>query len=437
VGGTAVDHHVIPDKTIDAPHDLSAWKLEATVFDGTPSGATVYPGKGNVDGTWSIPNVPAGPYVLHADDGGPYDRFVVTSERLMDLGQTIAGRPDAAKAASDATFLTLQITSVAPATAAFGSIELFSARAGVTGGNGVKMPGGSWTGMPNLHGALLIADDAWIIQSDWFNPAAPDFRVAVGGFAVDPFTMIDGKNTVLTGAVASAPQQSLTATLQQGAFIAAIGNTGGVFPYVYEEVNAIPGDLASGGGLAPALYRNEVTGANKDTPLTLSFGNPFPSSWTVALTVRVGVSIDVKTPKGTVLGDFVWCGVDGAPTSSLGAAIGPELSAPAATAIDGQSGTMYISGGSLTPTVSWENPSLGAASFFVVTVGDGAKPPPRPVLIITTGKSVRIPPGILVAGHEYTVTVTSYSQADPVAKRPFAVSYPRHHADTFAALLAP
>jgi hypothetical protein len=264
-----------------------------------------------------------------------------------------------------------------------------------------------------------------------------DLHVVVGGFLVDPFTMIDGQTTTLTGTVAPAPKTNLISVVEQGKYIAATGNKGGVFPYLYEEVSAISGDLAVGGGLAPALYRNQVTGAFKDTPLALSFGNPFPASWPLTLTLNVGVSIDVKTPAGPVLAAFVRSGVDRAPIAGLVDPLGPELSAPANATVDGQP-LSYLAGGSLTPLIAWETPSLGTASFFVITISDRAKiAPPRPAQIITTAMSGRIPPGILASGHEYNVLVTAYSQAAGVAKRPFAVSYPRHFAETFVALLAP
>jgi hypothetical protein len=152
VGGTAIDHHVIPDKTIDVPHDLTTWKIEAAAFDASPLGATVYAGKGSVDGTWTIPGAPVGPYVLHADDGGMYDRYFATSERVIDVGQSFAGRPDAAKAKLvDSTVLQLDLN-LAPMMAAFDSIELFSSRAGVYGARGDTMPGSMWAHTMNIHG---------------------------------------------------------------------------------------------------------------------------------------------------------------------------------------------------------------------------------------------------------------------------------------------
>jgi hypothetical protein len=61
--------------------------------------------------------------------GGSYDRYFATSERIIDLGQSLAGRPDATKATLvDSTVLQLDLT-LAPMVATFDSIELFSMRA--------------------------------------------------------------------------------------------------------------------------------------------------------------------------------------------------------------------------------------------------------------------------------------------------------------------
>src|SRR6185437_5423423 len=94
VTGTFTNRYFLVDgSTVTKPADLTGMPIQALVQEG--SDWTTYLGTGHSDGTFTIPGVPEGPYVLAMP---PFYRY--TSSREVDLQNDFIGRSDAAESTS-------------------------------------------------------------------------------------------------------------------------------------------------------------------------------------------------------------------------------------------------------------------------------------------------------------------------------------------------
>lgn len=105
IHGTAIDtRYESPSETSPTPVDLSAYMLQAYSADDGTTGFRITEGRGEANGTFSIPEVPAGPYYLLVRvPGDPVAHFYWTSSRVIDLGRTELGRRDTPPASASTT----------------------------------------------------------------------------------------------------------------------------------------------------------------------------------------------------------------------------------------------------------------------------------------------------------------------------------------------
>ncbi len=114
VNGTAIDTYVNgPTTTQTAPEDLSGETLQAYVPDGKGGFVTIA-GTGKSDGTFTIPQVPAGPYYLVLGAAPP--SYYVTTSRTPDLGTVRFGRFDGPQV-TQSTPVDFKMTGMTPAQA--------------------------------------------------------------------------------------------------------------------------------------------------------------------------------------------------------------------------------------------------------------------------------------------------------------------------------
>jgi hypothetical protein len=71
---------------------------------------------------------------------------------------------------------------------------------------------------------------------------------------------------------------------------------------------------------------------------------------------------------------------------------------------NGDPKAVLASGFGLTPTITWQPPSLGMPSKYTVTFTSFAQTPDN-ITFVTTDPTLRIPPGALKSGVAYTVSV--------------------------------
>lgn len=445
VTGTQFTTYVMPNSTMTVPDDLSSLDAQVLLTDGT-----VITGTGHADGTFSIPGVPGGSYMLQVGSN-----YYVTDANNVDLSRDVVGRPDVIPVTTPPT-ITLNLTNLAPWQAG-DFLETYSAGAdtwwfGINQAVPITNATTSLTnytfdstnalssgtpGTPNLikgskgdHFVVsqLIAKQAGTLQ----------YQAAAKFFTAPSFDQTDGGSTPLSGAFVDAPQTaSLSAVIPEPQWEAAIGynGTNGLLlnpssiaspfqpPGLNIDVVANIGGNQYGnvGATSDFLFVNIPMGADVN-PSGLTFGTPtFPGEqWGFMIDARWMDSVQYQLP-GTTAPAQVNCGLVAdwdlaTPPANYAPIVGPVLSAK----IDGQD-LFTATTMSTTPTLTWSPPTLGAPREYKITIGHltvgGTNVTKNTIIanITTTQTTVAIPPGILTSGEAYDLEINADINPNPNA----------------------
>src|SRR5262249_51809857 len=123
-------------------------------------------GKGHVDGTFTIENVPSGDFYLGYTvnaDGVPTRNLIVTSKRAFDLGVVLLGRPDAFPFPKSATLMVS--TDGLDAWQSGDYLMLFDLNGGMVAGEQPPMPP---TGATSFNFSLdfMSADHPHVVEAN-------------------------------------------------------------------------------------------------------------------------------------------------------------------------------------------------------------------------------------------------------------------------------
>ena len=110
VRGCAIDSY---SSGATVPEDLSTLTVKAYVTDESPAGYRVSLGGGSDDGSFAIPNVPDGPYMLEVDSPGGRRELFVLSSHQPDFGVDKLGRFDQ-RTVTRSTPITYAISGMTP-----------------------------------------------------------------------------------------------------------------------------------------------------------------------------------------------------------------------------------------------------------------------------------------------------------------------------------
>ena len=95
-------------------------------------------------------------------------------------------------------------------------------------------------------------------------------------------------------------------------------------------------------------------------------------------------------------------------------------------------------GGGLTPTITWDPPSIGVAALYTVSVSQlmeaGGDWTER-VSVSTQTRSVTIPPGLIQPGQLYELWLSAATRYDP--KHPYQDALPDAHSATVVVVTSP
>ncbi len=290
VSGLRNLHYVTDQSEEVLPADLRANSLAALVLDGSGAAST-YPAIGTQEGTFIIPGVPEGEYLLRFEP----TRYLVTYNRQLDLSESVLGRPQV-EAPLPGTTLTVSLEGLA---ASEGSDLAFTAAGAGVGyaffGNvGVYPEWGSTTFNATVDYAGLLAinsgrglvaqGDELVIHQLQTQPVSGsllDVATATRALRTTELDMINGQDTLLTGTLSELTLQPLDVYLPVWALNNQAGgvNSSATLSMVLAGVMATP----QGGRLVgPPLAASELFWAaidpagNFEQRLEYSYGNPFP-----------------------------------------------------------------------------------------------------------------------------------------------------------------
>jgi hypothetical protein len=450
VSGTLINRYFVESgPPVEQPTDLSGTPVRALVWDGGMW--TTYLGTGSADGSFTVPGVPSGYFVLGV---GP--SYVRTEARTLDFGTEILGRPDAAPADFPKDSFVASLQNLAPAVK--DDLEVLD-----------NINGDGWTSMgpPSAGATSVTASGLWlgglvdaskgdvvhVYQSRTTGPYEQSVIVrhaAIGGVEQQHGTsMVSGTLQDVT------LDETLTLDLRGSEFAAqapAISPNYGL-PDISLLLLTGPGasqvpailnpSYSRSLGAAPELLGLALFTSTDVTLSSVAYGNPFPADWGTMITAYEWAQ--PAEPKGS---QHSWAPGYVFVTMPLAEAtagpVRPEVSPVQNLRIAGQDAFGAPMGTGLSPTITWDPPALGSPSAYRVAVysvapcahwtGWGCNPD---ATVVTTETSVVMPPGVLTAGGEYQVVVTAEVSPIDVKMKPFRFGPRLASADAVSNLAMP
>jgi hypothetical protein len=387
-----------------------------------PSGGyTTIEGSFYEDGTFEIPGVPEGSYLLKIQSDGAAPYFYWTKERVIELGYYYANRPDTRPVTISPTPMVLEVGGMSPWQET-DEIEIFSPGAGSFGfpffelTPGVTSLGGASFDAFEMYPANLIdgskGDLLYVTQLVTRDAGGAPYTSLAKVFTPPPFSMEDGQPTTLSGSFSDVPQKTLSIDWKRAAFVALAKDVhpwAGLFDSNFSVIAEYGGTSHITPTIPPSLlsfYGDSET--MTDFAGELSYGNPFPSAWGLAATASATFSMHVTLPGADapkLITGEVYCSTLLGDKASL--TLSPSLGPVKDILVNGKPTADWLTGAGVTPVVSWSPPATGtAASYRVMIRRLEPMGTSRFVASLYTGEtSIELPGGLLTTGYYYYIRV--------------------------------
>ena len=428
------------------------------------------------DSSFSVPNVPEGPYFLEVDSQwDPATRFaqlIELTSNTPDLTTVVTARPDLRIGANPTSFTmdVLGLTPwVNPAGDFTGDMLMFAgSQAHVFGrpqagahavppAPGANAWHASWNwNQMSTASALGLPDaskgDVEFLYQRSSSPIGSGTAQGVAHVAkrfgrLDNLTLHDGAagsaalnltEAPMTGALRANLRNSRWATILTDANPA-------TKPFRAQGVSvlAVPHsvDFPDMPGLSAGTSLVYVQGpALQDADYgTVAYGQFLGPSWKEVRYVSYIATAEVPQPgtAATVSMQPFFSSFEAMPADDE---IVPVLGPPRSPRIEGREAFLAQTGVGLRPTISWSPPSLGAATSYVVTlsVASGTPAIASVSLNVYGVTSVQVPDGLLESGARYAITITAMSAPwDKLDRAPFRSGMPYSTSDSVTAVFSP
>lgn len=433
------------------PDDTTRFPIAALVPNGS-GGYVTMPGTGSTDGSFTIPGVPAGNYLLQS---GAHN-FIATQSSTPDTGFSHLGRADAVFPRLP-TQISFTVTGASPIqTEDF--LQLYVSN---TSGYGIwplALVGNAATSFTTtVPWTSFLTDSSKGDRAILFQlvgQAAGPYTVQVLKKASAPlsFAQTDGSTTAVTTTLADVPHTGTVHLAFNGSAFAELESA--MNPRATEALTLLffdldPADVKLGQiGNTPDLvtYLNWNGPINTNVDLgEISYSNPFPSSWSPFVAAQQWVKLNYPVP-GTASGfdAFAFITVTTPDLPSTASPITPIVGPATNITINGQSFFNDVSGIGTTPTVQWSPPGVGTATKYQLTIlrlfadSQGMASTQSLATFFTAGTSIIVPPNLLVAGNTYIFGLTSAADTGiDVTQTPFRISMPRGNALALSGQMTP
>lgn len=413
VHGTALDTwHVSPTQTMPFPEDLSRYTLQAFVPDDSPSGFHIIDGTGAKDGTFTIPDVPAGAYYLFTrvpDDAVAH--FYRTASRTPALGVTRLGRPGAP--AAHATPVSFHASS----SSVFVNGDFLFVESYATGGetiltaaqdNTVTDEVIDWSAIPSPLPEAAKGDDVFVLlqRRELTPPAGEDRTSIVGAYATTALTLVDGQPATLNAALqAPTVRTNVQWTFAPFSYTQDLDYTSHLAASMAARARAT---FFGGAGQGPPLFRTSRAADIDPVPTISSFLDPFPADWTRSVLVSAGVQWRYAT-RMTRTPDLVsGQAIERKPFETTMRFTAPFAAPHAITVAGVESGRSAAVpfDGTHPVTVAWA-PTLGAHHYSVRVIALPETGPADVATFDTDTEAIAMPAALFTVGESYILTVTA------------------------------
>jgi len=427
--------------------DIDQAEISALVPEGT--GYREVQGSFAPDGSFSIPDVGTGDYLLRVVQVGSAPRYLPQSARSVDLGLEAVGRPNRLLAAL-ASPVTFSLSGLEP-WATGGSITLLSTGARLlanpttTIAPATGATSGSFTMDFRARPLPATGDLGWMLQNvQRFagTPALGYTAVARASTLLSLVDMADGDTATLDVPVGITLENgSVGMDLRRSQFTAGYANmapAGVVTPAAFNAyVRSYPRTPSS------TLYANLLSFlaplGTADLDLgTLIYARPFPPWFTEVRVLEQAITVRIPAALGSSEITFSTFLTRHEPLPGAPNPIVPLLGPARLPRVAGRDALLPQGGIGLTPTLSWSTPALGTPTRYVVSIFDLANGGFAVRAQITAiGTSVAIPPRVLVPGGVYLAQITAYVEPGHDLSAPNKVTFPRDMVPLYTAPFAP
>lgn len=428
------------------PPDTS---VAALVRDGSAAGYATYPGTVNADGSFAIPGVPPGRYLLAVAQGGAVTLTEVSGSSPTQT-HYVAQRPGLARATADLP-VKLDVSGLGAFTpGGFYRGDYFDIASAEAAVDLRPFQFGNATPAIAAGASRYLGTVSWVAGSGLPDAAKGDavFLVhapieTVGTGAVEAVLKRSTRYARLTDVtIAQRGGGALVGTLTTAASTATLGGNVKYTQWSVLRASANPGALDAGFAIdlfarpwpsvayplpdGPAvvlavLGRTPAAVAAGSAPDTdyagiapsLAYGRFLDPVFKEVAQIWQGFDVERALPGVTslFLPANVW---KIAAPPAAGAPIVPDLGPPTAPLVDGLDAFVERTGVGTQPTLSWSAPTLGAPTSFVVRIQQLVAVAGATQLATTgeltatvRGTSFKIPAGVLGAGSRYVATITA------------------------------
>jgi hypothetical protein len=433
------------------PVDLSISVVAAFVPNGG-GGYDEIVGTGTSMGTFSIPDVPSGFYLLRLGE-----QYLWTKNTMVNA-DFYASKRSTALPPVNYTTLTFNLANLN----AWQDTDFFEL-AGPSTGAFDEYPGvageTTFTGVFQYSDYLnnsALGDKTYFLQLITQPVGGYAFTAAGRYFAPSNFVQVDGANTTVSGTLKAVNQNQTFRANINGADLAAqtlAANPGAVLLDTTLALDVYPGSLAKGVTTStPDLVGYSLyTGAN---PITINadlgdvlYGDPFPPDWPLFATYQYSALTDYLAP-GATNATAIVTDVAGFTTAlpSQTSPIQPLVGTVTSPSVGGRDFFANQRGIGVTPTLSWAPPSVGTANAYAVFVyqlsnNAGNTEYVQIARLQTQSTSITIPPGLLSplsTGAAYVFRVrTLYHPGVDVASKPYVSGPVNALADVISGVMQP
>lgn len=450
VTGTDIGHY----KNGPSPVDLSVVTVAAFVPNGL-GGYNKISGSGTKKGTFSIPNVPFGPYLLQLGSS-----FLVTSNTVVDEDFDSDYRSNGVPA-NPSTTVTFDLANLE----SWQSTDVFEM---VCPNNSAYAEFDGTTGETAFTGTFPYAqfitenlsdgsqgDRYVILQLSTQDVGGYSFSGASRAFFPPKFTQAQGSDTPVNGALTSLPQKYEFEANINGADLtgqAVSANPNATLIVTNVVLDAYPGSVAKGERTAtPDLIGYNLSwfasGPNITTNTdfgTISYGNPFPTTWPLFDIYAWLAQTNYVAPgatNGVSLVTYVEGNNTALPTPTR--PIKPLVGVVASPTMNGLNFFDNLSHLGVTPTLRWSPPIVGKATFYEVDIfqlsNQGGNTAETAFYAVRTpSTTLTIPEGLLSAGQGYVFVIRAwYVSGLNFAKTPFMSGPVSAFTDVISGLMQP
>jgi len=401
--------------TVTTPVNLTTITIEAHVPNG--GGYTVIPGTGQVNGTFTIPGVPAGNALIRVGDS-----FLETSARQVSFTDLVVGRPSAATATVNPTTTTINVTGLQPWVAGQDEIVWVSPNVGNTFYNFPLMAplanATTATLSANFNTVKLVnqaqGDDTWLLQYRVAADAGFQTGATVGATQLAPFTQLNGQTTTLNATMLLPPNvpsitQALTWNLNAFSVLQATLPPG-VNPKGFLAFSPFPSTTPNTTAIVDSWFARVP--AAQLPPSSFTLVTPFPSGWSIV--GRTFFSVDAPRQVAGTTGPLNLSSAIGhydTLTALTSSPITPRLGTVSNVTLNGTAFSADRTSVGNAVTIGWTAPTLGTVTTYYVllyrlsTASGAATTAAESFEFSTSNTSLIIPSSLPIAGQPYVVQV--------------------------------